>query len=324
MAERTLVQQLLDTIFENSDLKSYSIHDKSGLTTFTLRFRSSDHNSSGETGTFIRKSSYHSNRDKARSEAHKSSYPKRNRKQTQFYESQTEQARCEEPNLYSVPDLSPCYVAASSDLSPLAPPFCMNATPPIPGYCLQRETSKPVAHDPTSSSSDCKATLLQNDSDHGSHQTEEDLSQSICSEIDSVTEAAVLATETVNQADVECSASVTNGVRDDGVCDGDDSVSDVGLSSYDDGASDNTLPDPDNKQDCSDALSVETEKCDYHCDSCLTIFKSKHEIYICARGCEVLYCLKCASEHVHPAKLKFPPKGGATYLQRLLKLKYRR
>ena len=90
MGDKALVLQLLDTFFSSLDLKSYSIHNKSGLTSFTLRFNGRDPDSQSDTGTFIRKSKYHAERDKARSEAHKLS-AKRERKQTQFYDAETEQ-----------------------------------------------------------------------------------------------------------------------------------------------------------------------------------------------------------------------------------------
>ena len=63
-----VLKQLLDTLCNNKDLKSYTIHENSGLTVCTIRFGDSStaSNSAPERVTFRRKSRYQTQRDKAR------------------------------------------------------------------------------------------------------------------------------------------------------------------------------------------------------------------------------------------------------------------
>ena len=70
MDSNNTLKQLLDTLFQNKNLKSYTIHDKSGLTNVTLRFGDCDNisNSVSERVTYKKKSSKQMKRDSLRQE----------------------------------------------------------------------------------------------------------------------------------------------------------------------------------------------------------------------------------------------------------------
>ena len=268
MGDKALVLQLLDTFFSSLDLKSYSIHNKSGLTSFTLRFNGRDPDSQSDTGTFIRKSKYHAERDKARSEAHKLS-AKRERKQTQFYDAETEKLRCDsETSLHSTPGMSPSYVATSS-LSPDTPTFCMSATPPIPEK-VQKEPSPVSNQQPVLSSSDYDITSQGNNFISDNHVDS-------LSEVDSMAEIIDMALERVRLkacGDVNTSREIEETVTSD-------------KSKYDDMQSGH-----------EDVTYLVPEWDD--CDNCNKNIRAESEIFICSKGCQLQFCAKCASlENCH-------------------------
>ena len=266
MADKALVLQLLDTYFSSLDLKSYSIHNKSGLTSFTLRFNGRDPDSQPDTGTFIRKSKYHVERDKARSDAHKLT-TKRDRKQTQFYDAQTEKLRCDsETSLHSTPGMSPSYVATPS-LSPDTPTFHMSATPPIPEK-VQKEPSPVSNEQPVLFSSDCNITSQGNNFTSDNHDDS-------LSEVDSMAEIIDMALEKRACGDVNTSRETEETT-----------------TSY-------INKDDDSQSDHED-FTQHVPEWD-GCDNCNKNIRAESEIFICSRGCQLQLCVNCASlEKSHP------------------------
>ena len=139
MDSKDVVKQLLETFFEHMELKSYTIHDKLGLSTVTLRFGNTKENSPSTPVTFIQKKKYHQDRDKARSEQYRRS--NRIRKKTQLFDANinVEQMRDECDTMLSTPaPISPDMVevtnsaSSSSSLDPQAIPFCMGSSPELP------------------------------------------------------------------------------------------------------------------------------------------------------------------------------------------------
>ena len=120
MDKKNVVRRMLDTLFENNELVSATVDVKSKLTVLHIRFdNEAILDSESEPVTYVKKSKYHMDRDRDRSETYKKS--KRDRKQTQFYDSSTELPRScvPENDTFSAPGhssgLSPCSVYADAD-----------------------------------------------------------------------------------------------------------------------------------------------------------------------------------------------------------------
>ena len=110
MDNKNVVKRLLDSMFENNQLISATVNVKSGLSLFNIRFDNAILDPNSEPVTYVKKSKYHVTRDKERSDLHRQS--KRDRKQTQFFDSSKELLRSDnhENSAVSAPGLSPISV----------------------------------------------------------------------------------------------------------------------------------------------------------------------------------------------------------------------
>ena len=149
MESKDVVQILLRTFFDNMELKSYTIHDKSGLSTVTLRFCNTKENVDSTPVTYIKKKTYHQNRDKARSDNHRRS--SRTRKKTQLFDASNVEKMRDDNVAFSTPTIiSPESVVdpdSASVLNPWANSFCMGSSPELP--CV-----KPAFEESSTSTSD--------------------------------------------------------------------------------------------------------------------------------------------------------------------------
>ena len=110
MEGHNTLKLLLDTLFSNLDLKSYTIHDNSAMTVCTLRFGNDITNSNSPTvrNTYKKKSEYHIKRDKARHDRHIKPVTRSQASLTS--EGPCENRRVDDISAHSVPGLSPEHV----------------------------------------------------------------------------------------------------------------------------------------------------------------------------------------------------------------------
>ena len=110
MDNKNVVKRLLDSMFESNELISATVNVKSGLSIFNIRFDNAILDPNSEPITYVKKSKYHVARDKERSDLHRQS--KRDRKQTQFFDSSKELPRSNnrKHSFVSAPGLSPISV----------------------------------------------------------------------------------------------------------------------------------------------------------------------------------------------------------------------
>ena len=134
---------ILDTLFKNKDLKSYTTHDNSGMTVCKLIFGDVDTivDSTAERVIFNRKSTYQTKGDKARRDRY--IRPVTRSQVNQQSESQDiDHARLEDSSL-SVPGLSPVSVTGSvhAVFSPDTTPLCVDESPGIADCITEMDSS---------------------------------------------------------------------------------------------------------------------------------------------------------------------------------------
>ena len=117
MERYDILKQVLDMLFQNKDLKSYTIHDNTGMTVCTLRFGDSDTNrdAAPERRTFKKKSKYQMERDRLRQERYTRPRTRSQVPVHQQPESDAENARSDDSyRLLGATGLSPEYVQVPS------------------------------------------------------------------------------------------------------------------------------------------------------------------------------------------------------------------